>query len=100
MGYFVSFLICIIRLKLKFKLNYEDMTKNIIDIICGSLLMLIVLFLVRLILPSVEGRMMSLFYICIYVVLGGALYFVYMWNTKSMKRIFGERLSKFLKKKK
>jgi len=100
LGYFVSFLICIIRLKLKFKLNYEDMTKNIIDIICGSLLMLIVLFLVRLILPSVEGRMMSLFYICIYVVLGGALYFVYMWNTKSMKRIFGERLSKFLKKKK
>lgn len=100
LGYFVSFLICIIRLKLKFKLNYEDMTKNIIDIICGSLLMLIVLFLVRLILPSVEDRMMSLFYICIYVILGGALYFVYMWNTKSMKRIFGERLSKFLKKKK
>lgn len=100
LGYFVSFLICIIRLKLKFKLNYEDMTKNIIDIICGSLLMLMVLFLVRLILPSVEGRMMSLFYICIYVILGGALYFVYMWNTKSMKRIFGERLSKFLKKKK
>ena len=100
LGYFVSFLICIIRLKLKFKLNYEDMTKNIIDIICGSLLMLIVLFLVHLILPSVEGRMMSLFYICIYVILGGALYFVYMWNTKSMKRIFGERLSKFLKKKK
>lgn len=100
LGYLVSFLICIIRLKLKFKLNYEDMTKNIIDIICGSLLMLMVLFLVRLILPSVEGRMMSLFYICIYVILGGALYFVYMWNTKSMKRIFGERLSKFLKKKK
>lgn len=100
LGYFVSFLICIIRLKLKFKLNYEDMTKNIIDIICGSLLMLMVLFLVRLILPSVECRMMSLFYICIYVILGGALYFVYMWNTKSMKRIFGERLSKFLKKKK
>lgn len=100
LGYFVSFLICIIHLKLKFKLNYEDMTKNIIDIICGSLLMLIVLFLVRLILPSVEGRMMSLFYICIYVILGGALYFVYMWNTKSIKRIFGERLSKFLKKNK
>ena len=99
-GYFVSFMICIIRLKFKYKINYENLTKNLIDTICGSMLMIVGLFLVNLILPSTDSRIIHLVYIIIYVAIGALIYIVYMWNTKSMKRIFGNRLNYWIKKKK
>lgn len=99
-GYFVSFMICIIRLKFKYKINYENLTKNLIDTICGSMLMIVGLFLVNLILPSTDSRIIHLVYIVIYVAVGALIYIVYMWNTKSMKRIFGNRLNYWIKKKK
>lgn len=99
-GYFVSFMICIMRLKFKYKINYEDLTKNLIDSICGSMLMIVVLFLVRLILPSTDSRVIHFIYVIIYSILGAFVYIIYMWNTKSMKRIFGNRLNYFTKKKK
>lgn len=99
-GYFVSFMICIMRLKFKYKINYENLTKNLIDTICGSMLMIVGLFLVNLILPSTDSRIIHLVYIVIYVAVGALIYIVYMWNTKSMKRIFGNRLNYWIKKKK
>lgn len=99
-GYFVSFMICIMRLKFKYKINYENLTKNLIDTICGSMLMIVGLFLVNLILPSTDSRIIHLVYIVIYVAIGVFVYIVYMWNTKSMKRIFGNRLNYWIKKKK
>lgn len=92
-GYFVSFMICIMRLKFKYKINYENLTKNLIDTICGSMLMIVGLFLVNLILPSTYSRIVHLGYIIIYVLIGVFIYIIYMWNTKSMRRIFGNRLS-------
>ena len=100
LGYFVSFMICIIRLKFKYKINYENLTKNLIDTICGSMLMIVGLFLVNLILPSTDSRIIHLVYIVIYVAVGALIYVIYMWNTKSMKRIFGNRLNYWIKKKK
>lgn len=96
-GYFVSFMICIMRLKFKYKINYENLTKNLIDIICGSMLMIVGLFLVDLILPSTDSRIIHLVYIVVYVAVGALIYIVYMWNTKSMKRIFGNRLPSNIK---
>lgn len=92
LGYFVSFMICIIRLKFQYKINYEDLTKNLMDTICGSMLMIVGLFLVDLIIPSTDSRIIHLGYIIIYVLIGVFIYIVYMWNTKSMRRIFGNRL--------
>lgn len=96
-GYFVSFMICIIRLKFKYKINYENLTKNLIDTICGSMLMIVGLFLVDLILPSTDSRIIHLVYIVVYVAIGVFIYTIYMWNTKSMKRIFGNRLPSNIK---
>lgn len=92
LGYFVSFMICIIRLKFKYKINYENLTKNLMDTICGSMLMIVGLFLVDLILPSTDSRIVHSGYIIIYVLIGVFIYIIYMWNTKSMRRIFGNRL--------
>ena len=103
-GYLVSFLICIFQLKIKYKINYEEFAKNIVDVLCGSMLMIFVLFLLHLVLPDTSSRVISLLYVFVYTLVGGIIYFIYMWNTKSMKRIFGNRLSSkffsFLRKKK
>ena len=99
-GYFVSFLICIIKLKKKYKVNYEEFSKNFIDTICGSMLMSIVLFLMSLLLPSSDSRFISFVYIIIYVLVGAITYFIYMWYSKAMSRVFGSRIHKYLKKKK
>ena len=97
-GYFVSFLICIIKLKIKYKVNYEEFSKNFIDTICGAMLMSIMLFLISLILPSSNSRFVSLIYIIISVLLGAIVYFGYMWYSKAMNRVFGDRINKYLKK--
>lgn len=51
------------------------------------------LFLVQLLLPSSGSSIIHLFYIVVYVIIGGIIYFSYMWNTYSMDRIFGSMLS-------
>ena len=97
-GYFVSFLICIIQMKRKYHINYEEFAKNFIDILCGSMLMVFVLFLVHLVLPDTTNRGISFIYVVFYTVVGGITYFVYMYRFKVMKRIFGSRLDKWIKK--
>lgn len=99
-GYFISFLICVVQLKIKYHINYEHTSKNFVDIICGSMLMSIVLFIIHFLLPSTDSRIVSIFYIFIYVLFGAAIYFVYMWYSRSVNRIFGDRISKYLKKRK
>ena len=97
-GYFVSFLICIIQMKRKYHINYEEFAKNFIDILCGSMLMVFVLFLVNFIVPDTTSRGISLIYIILYTGIGGVTYFIYMYRFKVMKRIFGSRLDKWIKK--
>ena len=97
-GYFVSFLICIIQMKRKYHINYEEFAKNFIDILCGSMLMVFVLFLVNFIVPDTTSRGISLIYIILYTGIGGVTYFIYMYRFKVMKRVFGSRLDKWIKK--
>ena len=97
-GYFVSFLICIIQMKRKYHINYEEFAKNFIDILCGSMLMVFVLFLVNFIVPDTTSRGISFIYIVLYTGIGGITYFIYMYRFKVMKRIFGSRLDKWIKK--
>lgn len=99
LGYLASFIICLVRLKVKFKVNYEELIKNFIDIICGSMLMIAVLFLVKFVLPiSATSRFMNLVYILIYTIIGGVTYFVFTYRLKTIQHVFGNRLNRWLKK--
>lgn len=99
-GYFSSFIICILRLKFRYHINYEDMTKNLVDIVCGSVLMILGLFFVHLLLPNTDDRILSFLYVVIYVVIGMIIYFLYMFYTKSINRIFGKKISLLFRHKK
>lgn len=91
-GYLVSFIICLITLHYKYNVNYESVVKNLIDIISGSMVMTITLFLLKFIIPITSSiRFINLFIVLIYVLIGGLIYIVFMYKLGMVKRIFGNK---------
>ena len=91
LGYFLSFVICIIVLHNKYKVRFEYLVRNLIDIICGSLIMVVVLSLIKLIIPIYSTiRLNNLIIILVYALLGAIVYFVYVYFTGLSKKIFGK----------
>lgn len=98
-GYLVSFVICLVVLANKFKINFEESAKNFIDILCASLFMMIVLFVMSLFIPKcLDGRFINIFTILLYSVVGAFVYFVFLIRTKTINNIFGGKIDKFIKK--
>ena len=99
-GYFASLLICLVVLHFKYQINYEDMIKNFIDVLCASMIMIFVLFLIRFIVPiSSDTRILNLGIILLYTVCGGCIYFFCTYRMKTVKHVFGDRISKYFQKK-
>lgn len=99
-GYTITFIICLIVMNRKYKINFSSSAKNFVDIVIGVILMSIVLYLLNMVLPIVGGgRLRSLLIITIYALVGGAVYFVYTYKRGLIKNILGPRIDKFLHKK-
>ncbi len=89
-GYLVSFIICIIVLHYKYEISFEDTLKSFIDILCGALLMILILTIIRFVIPvDVGGRMLSLLIVLLYGFIGALIYFLFAYKTKLTKRVFG-----------
>lgn len=100
-GYFVSFIICIVSLSKKYHIHYENFIKNMIDVICGSMAMIIVFFILKFFFPiSSISRWINIFIILFYVLAGIVVYFVYAYKFKVFNHIFGKSLLQIFHKKK
>ena len=100
-GYGLSLIICLVALNRKCGVNYEKTAKQLINTLCGTVLMVIALLIVKLVVPiSSSSRFLNLPIILIYTVIGMIVYFVYMYKTKSIDEVFGEGFLKKFKKKK
>ena len=74
LGYTVSLLICLILLNRKYHITFETILKQFIDILCGALIMILVLTIIRFVVPlDVSARWMNLFLILFYAVIGAAM---------------------------
>lgn len=102
LGYGLSFIICLIALHKKCGVNYEKTIKQTINALCGTVLMVLVLSVVKLVVPiSVASRFLNILIIAIYAAIGMLTYFIYMKKTHSIDEVFGKDfLNKFKKKKK
>lgn len=97
LAYTLSFIICIIVISIKCKLNHEKTISQSINTLCGTIIMVISLLVVKLIIPIYsQVRILNLLIVIIYSVIGCLVYIFYMYKTKSIKEIYGD---KFLKKK-
>ena len=92
LGYLLSFVIAIIMLSKKFEINYEDLAKHFIDILLGSMLMTFILFILKMIIPIYSDvRIMNLFIIVLYCLIGFVVYLAFMRKNGTTKYIFGDK---------
>ncbi len=98
-AYSVSFIICLVVLHGKYKIDYEETVRNFLDILSGCMLMVVMLFLVKFVIPIVSAnRIVNLFIILGYTIIGGIVYLFFMWKTKTIQNVFGNKLKGFIKK--
>jgi O-antigen/teichoic acid export membrane protein len=99
LGYLVSLVICLIILKCKFKISYENLLKNLMEIVFGTVLMIFVLFLLSLFIPIYStSRINCIFIIIFYSIVGAVIYFVYEYKTNVIRNIFGNNIFKSIRK--
>ena len=98
-AYFVPFIICLIVLRMKYKVDYENTVKNFMDTLCGSMLMVVVLFLMKFIIPTSSfSRVGSLLIVVVYALVGMVVYMLFMMKIGAIKNIFGNKFKNILKK--
>ena len=98
-GYFVSFVICLIILRFKYSISFEEVIKNGFDVMCASILMILVLFIVKLFIPIYSTtRLMNLLIILVYMIIGIIVYFLYGYYTRLIKRVFGNGIFRTIKR--
>ena len=86
LGYILSFVICLVALNRKCGVKYESTAKQFINILCGTVLMVIVLYLTTFVIPiSSSSRFLNIPIIIAYTVIGAIVYFIFMIKQKHYK---------------
>lgn len=94
-GFPCVFLLCYI--KGAFKFDYSKLLKDGFKILLSSLVMMIVLYIVKLVIPTFStSRLISLIYCIIYAIIGASVYLFMLIKTNLLKELFGN--SKIMKK--
>ena len=97
-GYLVSIVICIVVLKKKYKISFEDNTKNFVNILFATILMSCGLVLISFVIPTFTvNRVLNILIIGIYAIIGMLIYFGITYKTKTIKDIFGDKINKIFK---
>jgi hypothetical protein len=103
-GYTFSFIMGLIILKIKYHINFEEVIKSFVDILCGSLLMILILYVIKIFVPISSTVRMNNFYIIVfYAIMGAAIYFGYSYYTDLLQKVLGKNFlekikQRFLKK--
>lgn len=98
-GYLVSFISCLIILKYKYKVVFENIIKYLIEILCGSILMILVLTVIGLFVPTYSAsRIVNLVLIIFYGIVGAIVYFMYINYSGITNEIFGKNIINSIKK--
>lgn len=98
-GYLTTIVICLFVIFSKYKISYEKFIRNIIDIFFGSIIMIIMLFVLKFIIDiEFSSRLMSLIIVILYSLIGIIAYFIYSVKSELLVRIFGvSTVKKFVK---
>ena len=94
-GFPCIFLLCYI--KGVFKFDYSKLLKDGFKILLSCLVMMLVLYIVRLVIPTFStSRLISLIYCIVYAFIGASVYLFMLIKTNLLKELFGN--SKIMKK--
>ena len=91
LGFLTSTIVSLIHMKRKFNLDYKPIFKELKNILVGVFLMIIVMIIITKFIPiSVNSRVISFLIAIVYSVLGGSIYLIYTYKTKTLENIFGK----------
>ncbi len=100
LGYFVSFVICLLALKKRFDIKYTDTFIETIKIFVGVIIMILGLSILSLIVHlSSSMRIVNLPIIILYTLVGAFIYFIVMYMSGTINHVFGDKILKSIKKK-
>lgn len=101
LGFLTSTLISIIVLKKKYKINFEETIKEILNILMAVIVMVLVLFGLKQFIPiDTSSRLMAILVVALYAVIGATIYILVLYKTNTINNIFGkEKTDKILRKK-
>ena len=98
LGYLTSIIICLVTLYYKYHINFEDLARNVINIVCGVVLMMMGLLIIKFIVPiSSDVRLVNILIILLYGLIGSAIYFLYAYKTKMCKKVFNKSVGSIIK---
>ena len=100
LGYLVCCFMSLHYIGKKYKVNYEDTLKKVFNILIITIIMVIVLLVLKTFIPFVStSRLINIFIIAIYAIIGIAVYLSIMFKTKLVYQIFGrDNVLKIIKK--
>ena len=98
-GYLISFIICLVVLKMKYQINFESVTKNLIDIMCASIIMMLVLVILAKLIPIYSSvRLVNIVIILVFALIGMIVYFAYAHYTNLTNKVFGNGVLNTIKR--
>lgn len=101
LGFLTSSIIAMIVLKKKYKFNFENTAKEILNILIAVIIMLLALIGLKFVVPlSTPSRLISIGVVLLYSIVGAIVYLFVLYKTKSINNIFGEDKVKLLINKK
>lgn len=91
LGFSISAIIMLLFINKKYKVSYEDTIKELFNMIIASIIMSVVICILRLFIPEVvSSRMMNIFIILFYTIVGAIVYFIVTLKTNTIANIFGK----------
>lgn len=93
-GYTVSIIINLIVLRKTTKVDYSETFKTFINIVLGTIFMLVFLSILKLIIPiDTSSRLLSIVICLVYGTIGAVVYFVLAKINKTFDSVFGSNFS-------
>ena len=100
LGYFIPFIMCVIRIKRKYQVSFYDFLVKLPHIIFGTILMIISILLLKTFIPIYSlNRISNIIIVVIYTFVGILAYFIYMWKIGGINEVLGNDLFVRIKKK-
>ena len=100
LGFFTSSIISMVFLKRKYKVNFEDTLREVLNIVFATILMFAALYLLKFVLPFNNlTRINSIMYVVIYAIIGALVYIFITYNSHTISNIFGKDVVRNIKNK-
>lgn len=98
-AYIIPITISLVHLKKSLNISFKQTLKKALGMLLSCIIMIVILSLLTLIIPLSGGKLLSLFVVAFYAIIGGTIYFLLTSKMHIFESIFECNLTQFIKRK-